>query len=139
MAKKKSGPAAAVASQPREAGGKGITKVEAVRRALEELGSDAKRSAIQGFLRERFGIEMSPDHISNCKGDLRRRGRGKKKPAGQKRGAQGAAPAPPPGPPARPPRAAGGGISVEDVRLAKGLVERVGAERLRDLIDVLSR
>jgi hypothetical protein len=131
MAKKKNGPAAAVASQPSEAGGKGITKMEAVRRALEELGSDAKRSAIQGFLRERFGIEMSPDHISNYKSDIRR-GRGGKKPAGKKTAGEEAARA-------AAGKAAAAGISVEDVRLAKGLVERVGADRLRALIGVLAR
>jgi hypothetical protein len=130
MATKKNGPAAAVASQPSEAGGKGITRMEAVGRALEELGSDAKRSAIQGFLRERFGIAMSPDHISNCKSDLRRR-KGKK-PAGKKTAGEEAARA-------AAGKAAAAGISVEDVRLAKGLVERVGADRLRALIGVLAR
>jgi hypothetical protein len=39
----------------------GMTKLEAVRRALSELGNDAKPTQIKGFVKECFGIEMTTD------------------------------------------------------------------------------
>ena len=41
-------------------------------------------------------------------------------------------------PPARKPEAAGG-ISLDDIRAVKGLVGRIGAERLQELAGVLAR
>ena len=64
MAKKANGEAGASGSQ------KGISKMDAVRRALAELGSDAKSSPIQGFIKDRFGIDITPNHISACKGKI---------------------------------------------------------------------
>jgi hypothetical protein len=45
-----------------------ITKTEAVRRALQQLGRDAKPTQMQGHIKERFGFDMTTDHISTCKG-----------------------------------------------------------------------
>jgi hypothetical protein len=50
-----------------------LTKFQAVERALAELGQDAKPSTIQGFVKNRFGIEMSASHISAAKGMIRRK------------------------------------------------------------------
>jgi len=61
----------------------GISKIEGVRRALKELGPDAKPGEIQGFVKKRFGIEMTKDHISVTKGDIRRQA-AKKKAAAKK-------------------------------------------------------
>jgi hypothetical protein len=46
----------------------GINKMEAVRRAMGELGNAATRTEIQKFVQERFGIEMNIDVVSayNC-------------------------------------------------------------------------
>ena len=41
-----------------------ITKNEAVRLALVELGKDAPRGRIQGFVKERFGFDMNLNHVS---------------------------------------------------------------------------
>src|SRR5262249_38669018 len=87
-------------------------KMEGVRRALADLGGDAKPMQIQGFLREKLGIAMSTDHISTYKGVLAKKGKGKGKAAREKPGpkpppaAAAGAPAPPPG--ARPGRGQGG-------------------------------
>jgi len=62
----------------RAARGNGIGKIEGVRRALKELGPDAKPGEIQGFVKKRFGIEMTKDHISVSKGDIRRQAAKKK-------------------------------------------------------------
>jgi hypothetical protein len=56
----------------------GITKVEAVRRALKALGNDATPSQLQPYIKQTFGIEMTPAHITTCKGVILRKG--KKKP-----------------------------------------------------------
>src|SRR5215813_11126755 len=60
-------------------GGK-VSKVDAVGQALAELGKDASREQIRGFVKDRLGYEMSLDHISNCKADLRKKA-GKKQAA----------------------------------------------------------
>ena len=57
----------------------GMTKLEAVRQALSELGKDAMPTQIKGFVKERFGLEMTTDHISTAKSDIRRRAGGKGK------------------------------------------------------------
>src|ERR1700722_19067510 len=49
-----------------------ITKIEGLRRALAELGQDATTDALQAFLKKRFGLEMSKDHIYVSKGYIRK-------------------------------------------------------------------
>jgi len=119
---------------------KGMTKMEAVRKAMRELGNDAQPSKMQGFIKDRFGIDMTPNHISACKGEIRRKKAGKAKLAGKKPAA--------PKPPAKAQgttrvqasRAAGtAAVSIPDIEAIKGLVRRVGAEQLRALVDLLAR
>jgi hypothetical protein len=43
---------------------KTISKNEAVRLAIVELGQQATRGQIQALVKERFGLEMSPNHVS---------------------------------------------------------------------------
>jgi hypothetical protein len=50
-----------------------MSKNEAVRLALVELGEDASRAQIQAFVKERFGFEMTPNHISAAKGPARQK------------------------------------------------------------------
>lgn len=50
----------------------GMSKMEAVRKALAELGSDAMPMRIQEFVKERFNLEMTVNHISNCKSEIAR-------------------------------------------------------------------
>ncbi|MBI1916883.1 MAG: hypothetical protein HYS12_19420 [Planctomycetes bacterium] len=119
---------------------KRMTKMEAVRRAMRELGKDAQPSKMQGFIKERFGIDMTPNHISACKGEIRRKKAGKAKSAGKK--------TPSPKPPAKgkgtaqapASRAAGtAALSIPDIEAIKTLVRRVGADQLRALVDLLAR
>src|SRR5207248_7579030 len=64
---------------------KGISKMEVVRQALSHFGSDAKPSAMRPWIKQQFGIDMSTDHISTYKGDIRRKQAGKAKaPAAKK-------------------------------------------------------
>ena len=107
--------------------------MEAVRRALGELGKTAMPLQIQKLVEERFGIDMNVNHISTCKGDILRKN-------AKKAQAKQAAPRPPAPPaPAPPAKVRAGGIGLDDIRTAKELVGRVGADSLRTLIDLLSK
>jgi hypothetical protein len=56
--------------------GKGISKMEAVRRALAELDQDAQPSDIQALVKSKFGIEMERTMISNYKTSLKSASKG---------------------------------------------------------------
>jgi hypothetical protein len=109
-----------------------VTKMEAVRQVLAEMGKDAKPAEMQPVIKERFGFDMSTDHISTYKGDILKKAKAKggKKPA--------AKPAPAPAAPAPVSRVAGG-LRFEDVQATKELVDRLGADRLRALIALFTK
>ena len=101
-----------------------ISKMEGVRRALTELGKDAANKELQEFLKTRFGIDMELQMISNYKTHLKAAGKSAviRKPAE-------AAAAP----------KATGGISLDDIRAVKELLDKVGAENVRQLAEVLGK
>jgi hypothetical protein len=138
MADKKNSSDGAAANSPRRQGG--MTKMEAVRKALDTLGKGAKPLQIQGFVKREFNIEMNTDHISTAKGEILRKA--KKAKAASKRAAKVAAVAAGEEP-AQLPRPAGkasrGTLSVEDVHAVADLVQRIGAKNLRSLIDVFGK
>jgi hypothetical protein len=112
----------------------GVTKQEAVRRALAELGRDAKPTVIKGWVKERYAIEMGTDHISTAKGQILREAGKKRKPAAavtQLSAAQNSA--------GKRQQGSTNGISLDDVAAVKALVGRVGADSLKQLVDVLAR
>lgn len=110
-----------------------ITRKEAVRQALAALSKDATRADLQKFIKDKYGFEMTLDHISNCKGEIQKE-KGHKKPAvasrvtARKQTPTKAASA-----------ARGDSISLRDIETVKDLVERVGADSLKKLIDVMAR
>jgi hypothetical protein len=109
-----------------------ISKMEAMRRSLAKLGSDAANKDIQADLRKRFGVEMTLDHISNYKSELRKKTRAAStSPATVK--------AAPPVKAAPAAKAAGKALRLEDVLTVKALVERVGGDQLRTLIAAFER
>jgi hypothetical protein len=152
MAEKANGAAA-----PKKVAAKKVSKMEAVRQAVTRLGSDAGRQQVHDFVRKEFGITMSLDHVSTYLGEIRRKAGKQPGPAAAKPAAvkptapkQGrpTKPAAPKAPAAKPPQAtaggasngpSSGGISVADIRATKELLGRVGAEELKDLIDLLAR
>jgi hypothetical protein len=117
---------------------KKVTKLEAVRRTLAKMGNEAKPSKMQGYIKKRFGIEMTTDHISTYKGDISRK-------AARLAAGENAAPGKPKvrkAAPAKAPTEKGNGTSavmLEDVLKLRDLVERVGPDHLRTLIDVMSK
>ena len=118
----------------------GPKKVEMVRQALAELGKGAKPLQIRAFVKDRFGAELNTNLISYYKKTLARKRARKKKGAAPKAGGQPeqqSAQVPPAQ--ARAPAAARPGIGLDDLRLVKELVARLGPGPLRDLIDLLAR
>jgi hypothetical protein len=123
----------------------GISKQEAVRRALAELGKDAKPTRIQGWVKDEYAIDMTTDHISTAKGQILRKARRKKRAAtkpplqqsmARKEEAEPAAAQLPVRPALAPQR---NGITLDDIEAVQGLVGRVGTDGLKRLIDVLAR
>jgi hypothetical protein len=58
-----------------------ITKQEAVRRALVDKGRDATPSQLKPYIKEKFGFDMSPEHITSCKTKVLKAGKAKKEPS----------------------------------------------------------
>jgi hypothetical protein len=106
---------------------KGITKMEAVRRALAELGQDAQPSDIQSYVKSKFGIDMEKTMISSYKTSLKAAGKSAltRKPKSQ--GARATS------------TRTTGGISLDDIRAVKELADRIGADKVRELAEVLSK
>jgi hypothetical protein len=100
-----------------------ISKMEGVRRALVELGGEAKPLEIQEFLKTKFGIQMEPNMISNYKSSVKAASKSAiiRSPA------------------ARITTKAVGGITAEDVRAVNDLVGRIGSDQVRQLAEVLGK
>jgi hypothetical protein len=112
-----------------EATGTPANKMDAVRQALGELGKDAKPRDIQQHIQERYGIAMTPEHVSTYKSSLLRKGKGRRgrKPKGE------GAPAP-----ASPAARGEATIRLRDLRALKELADRIGGTRLRELAELVS-
>jgi hypothetical protein len=124
----------------------GVSKMDAVRQAIRQLGRDAKPRQIQGVIKEQFGVEMTLDHISNYKSTIRKQAGGKAKKAAKGPAAPQPAAHKPAAPAAvaKPAAAAGSGkggdhLSVEDGQTVKALLSRLRPDSLKGLIDVLAR
>jgi hypothetical protein len=131
----------AIGPAPKKANG-GITKIDAVQQALSKLGKAASRPEIQKFVKDSYGLQMTLDHISNCKGELRKR-KGPAKKAVAQQPAKPAVSQQPAAQKQEPKKPASGSkghaIGLDDIETVKDLVERVGAGSLRKLIDVMAR
>lgn len=126
-----------------------MSKKEAVRRALQDLGREAKPLQIRDHVKQHYHIDMGLDHISTVKGEiLRETGQAKptaEKPTTAKPAAPQAAAAKPPihneeSAKAAMPQAMGiQGIALTDIETVKELLQRLGATSLKKLIDVMAR
>ena len=126
-----------------------LSKSEAVRRAMKALGMDATRGQIKAYAHDKLGMDLDPDHISSLASDIRRLARKKQKPAAKVAKAEKTtAPVPTAKTalvktPVRQASADKGsasvGLSLVDVQAVKDLVQRLGADQLKGLIDVLTR
>ena len=108
-------------------------KMDAVREALEKLGKKAMPVRIQSYIMEHFNLEMSTAHISNYKTSILR-----KKKAAKKGISSESTNVHVEAPKTRTVTTnKSAGITLSDIRVVKALVERVGEENLKTLIDVL--
>jgi hypothetical protein len=105
---------------------KTMTKMEAVRRGLSDLGKDAKPVQLQAHIKEKFGIEMGTDHISTYKGTILKTKRAKKKSAKSSVKALHASSA----------NGAPRGLA-EQVAMLKSVAAAIGKEEAKQIIDLL--
>ena len=139
-----------------------ITRTQAVTKALATLGKDAMPMQITGFIKDKFGIEMSNNAISAYKSEINRKAE-KTNPASKRPTlkpvvkqatapiAKKPTPAPAahkpvtsPKPQAKPVLATGsngkaGVVGLDEIRAVKALVGKVGADNLKTLIDLISK
>jgi hypothetical protein len=105
------------------------TKMEAVRRALDELGRGAMPTAIQEFVKRRFAVDISAKVASIYKSKITTpkgtRGRPGRKPKGAAASVEAA------------PRAAQDVLSFKDLRAVKDLKDRLGRAGLRQLLELM--
>ena len=108
--------------------GDGPSMMEMVRTSLQELGWNAKPTALQEHIKTKYDKEISKIIISNYKSTLSKKKGGKKRrgrPLGSTKDTV--------------PSAGGGkGIHVEDFVAIHKLVNRLGAHQVRQLVDVLA-
>ena len=109
----------------------GPSMADMVRAAIQELGRTAKPGPIQEFIKTKFEKDVSRIIISNYKSQMKKKGelgkrRGRPPGSGKVEGAPVKA------------SAGGKGIQLEDLAAVRGLVGRLGANQVRQLIDVLA-
>ena len=103
-------------------------KAEAIRRALAKLGNKAMPTEIQEFIKTNFGVEMTTKVISVYKSKLaKKKGKPGRKP--KEAGAVGeAAPKP----------VAQGSVTFKDMRTVKEISNRLGPDRMRELVALMA-
>jgi hypothetical protein len=103
-----------------------VSKLEAVRRGVAMLGRDVTTAQLGEFLKSKYRIEMSVKMLATYRGTALKQ-LGVKK-SGSKRGKKAAGAAKPPAW-----NGWGGEITVYDIHAVKLLVDKIGAEKVRQL------
>jgi hypothetical protein len=107
----------------------GVNKLQAVKEALTTLGKAAMPMDIEKFVKDKHGIDMLRSLISNYKHHLLGKSGGKKR-RGRKPGRK---------PAAEAANVSKGGISIQDIEAVKAVVEKLGADKVRELARVLGK
>ncbi len=98
-------------------------KTAYVREAIEVKGVDASNKDLMDYIKTRHRVTINSSHFSNIKSNvLKEMGSGKRQAAN--------------GAPKKAPRAASGGKTptVEELRVVKSLLQRIGPDGLREVI-----
>jgi hypothetical protein len=106
-----------------EANGVNGNKMEAVRRALTAMGRDAKPKDLRGYIQREFKLDIQPNHISSYKSTILNKGGAGARKGGKSKGAAGDAAA---------------GVSIKDLKTVQDLKRRLGAGRVRELLELLA-
>jgi hypothetical protein len=107
----------------RKPGRKKLSKMEAVRRALDEYGPDVKPLKIKDHLKKRYKLNISADMASTYKGNiLRKSGQSAtiREPQAATSSRKAAEPA----------------LHMGDVQAVKDLADRLGTDQVRQLLDM---
>jgi hypothetical protein len=139
-------------NQKLEQGSK-INKIEAVKRAMDQLGDDAPAVGIIAYVKKHFGMDMKKNHASANKSKILQARETKKPTAAPAKPVAAAAPPAPKKPtkpvaqpqkqkaPAAPMAASASngsnGINLDDIQAVKALVQRVGVDTLHKLLGLL--
>ena len=110
---------------------KQVSKMDAMRQAIQKVGPDAENSAIQAALKSDFGVTMTSATFFNYKSSVMKEMRGK---LGPKPG-----PKPAAVPATNGKKASAGGITVEEIAAVKKLVDQLGADKVEQLARVLAK
>jgi hypothetical protein len=98
-------------------GDKRMSQKEAVRHAMKAMPPGASNTELQDYIQKTFAMPLKRTNIatlkSQIKAEARTRGRGRA------RGAE--------------------GYTLDDLRLVQDLVQRVGASRVRDMVDLFDK
>ena len=114
----------------------GITKMEAVKSALAELGRDAQPVEIKDFVQKRHGVAITTEVVSTYKAVLKRQNFAGVTPMVAKPSSQAV--------PSVATRAAaatkhgGNEVSLADIKTVKALVGRLDTASLKTLVDLMS-
>ena len=130
----------------------GINKMEAVRKAMAELGNSATRTEIQKFIKDGTGVEMNLDVVSSYKSFVAKEAKKaatttpEAKPVAQqpaaatkkrrKKRRRGKAAPRPQATVTTAPSSKAPGIALNDIQMVQELVKKLGVKTLKGLIDV---
>ena len=95
--------------------GSGPSKMKMVEEAMRELGGDSTPKAMQSYISQKYGTDISPTMISSYKSNIRKRGGG---------GGRGGADA---------------SVSLRDLATIRDLLNRLGPAQVQALIKTLTR
>jgi len=110
-----------------------INKMECVRQVMAELGDGVRPLEIQGALKDQFDLEMDTKMISTYKGHIQKKAAGQSAVRSSPVAVQSAPTS------VQVIMTGGSGMQVEDVRAIKELADRLGAERVHELVEVLTQ
>src|SRR5260370_39518691 len=107
--------------------GKGFKKWEGVQRGGSGLGRDGTPPKIKDYIKSHFRLHLETSLISNYKSSMLKKGAGKsgvsRKPQSQAAARAGSS----------------GGITVGDIKAVKEVVDRLGADKVQELAQVLAK
>jgi hypothetical protein len=153
-AEKSATPAAAPTPAPAAAAAPpGLTKKEAVLRAIKIAGPNADTAKVQRTIKAEFNMDISANHISAVRSKLRQeKAAARAKPAKPAKPAAAKKAPPKPAPKAKPAArktpaapspavssAKPAGFRLDDIQTARTLLARLGNVRAQQLIDVLTK
>ena len=107
-----------MAKMKSEGGEKKTSQKKMVQAALDHCGPNAKPGEMQDYIKTAFNTELAPNIISNYKSQIKREGRISGGGGGF-------------------PTRRGISLQMDDVKAIRSLVTRLGAEQVKELVDVV--